>query len=364
VNGRAAEEVVRMVEPDGVREASPCEPAEAVARSALEFIDSARIACGLYAERPQPRRPDGSIVGRDRAKLSNAALAVAGRYIAGALSLPELAAEREAIISFIHEKQSPSTGSYDELSRDTPTAGRLNLPLFGWAVRALAMLGSRPQLPVRFLRRWDDPEELTWWLGLLDWHRSARSESLRVMNVGVPRLAAYRRGRRELEPSVYALMGWLQAHQDPVSGFWGPAQGGDLVNGLGATFHVLVVYEAAGRPVPLADRIAHTVIDLWRDETGWGDLWSQMAGISLLQKTALGGGSLYEAKARELARRVASLVAPATPDARTAPALLADVVTRLETLRAAAAIAADDERLRAARSWQSAWDPKLWVCDW
>lgn len=346
-----------MAEPMGAGMGEVSDLAEQFAQKALKFIDSVRLACGRYADRPRPRRPNGFAL-QEGEYLTSTALATAARYIVGGLSEPSLAAEREAIINFIQGKQSLSTGGYEKLSRDTPTAGRLDLPLFGWAVRALAMLGSKPALPVKFLRRWDDPEELTWWLGLLDWHCSARSEGMRVMNVGVPRIMAYRRGRKELEPSVYALMGWLQAHQDPASGFWGPAQGGDLSEGLGGTFHILVIYEAAGRAVPLAEHIARTVIDLWQPERGWGDLWHHMAALSVLQKTAFGGRDALEAKAKELARWTVELFE------REGWTSISEVVTILEGLRVVAAILKDDETLRAARSWNSAWDPKLWVCDW
>ena len=169
-------------------------PTEELAAAALAFIASLRKGPAEYAE-----RPGGSPA------LSGAALATSARYIAGPLGEKERAADREAVVEYLHSKQRASSGAYDDVSRETPTWRRLNIPLFGWVVRALAMLDGRPARPANFLGRWDDPDELARWLGLLEWHRAARRESLRVMNISVPRVNAFKRGRQDLESSVEAL---------------------------------------------------------------------------------------------------------------------------------------------------------------
>ncbi|MHC4253528.1 MAG: hypothetical protein ACYS9X_30790, partial [Planctomycetota bacterium] len=169
-------------------------PTEELAAAALAFIASLRKGPAAYAEKPGAA-----------AALSGAALVTSARYIVGPLGEEELAADREAILDYFHAMQRASSGAYDDVSRETPTWRRLNIPLFGWVVRALAMLGGEPERPVKFLGRWDDPDELGRWLGLLEWHRAARRESLRVMNIGVPRVNAFKRGRNDLEYSVQAL---------------------------------------------------------------------------------------------------------------------------------------------------------------
>ena len=131
---------------------------EELAEAALSYAASLRVAPGQYAESPGL---GPSLVGT--------ALATAALHIPGALHKEESAAERRALAKSLHEKQSPETGAYVDLTRDTPSARRFNLPLFGWAIRALAMLGEKPERPVKPLRRWDDPDELVWWLGLLGW---------------------------------------------------------------------------------------------------------------------------------------------------------------------------------------------------
>ena len=123
----------------------------------------------------------------------------------------------------------------------------MNLPLFGWIVRALGMMDAEPPHPTKFLRRWDDAAELLWWLGLLEWQRAPRQESLRVMNIGIPRVNALRKGVARVEQSVRSLLNWLVSHQDRASGFWGPSHGGGLIEGLGAAYHMLVLFDAAGQ---------------------------------------------------------------------------------------------------------------------
>ena len=326
-------------------------PTEELAAAALAFIESLRKGPGAYAEKPGAP-----------AALSGAALATSARYIAWPLGEEGLAADREALLEYFHSTQRPSSGAYDDVSRETPTWRRLNIPLFGWVVRALAMLGGEPELPVKFLGRWDDPDELVRWLGLLEWHRAARQESLRVMNIGVPRVNAFRRGRQDLEHSVRALFAGLQSHQDAASGFWGPSRGGSLSEGLGATFHVLKTYEAAGRPVPRASRIAATTLDLWHEDEAWGDAWSDMAALGILARAADAGEATRE-RSRAVARATRPFLLHPSGGQGFAFESVSDAVTRLEALRSAAMLSDDAETERLGE-WRSAWEPALWACDW
>ena len=326
-------------------------PTEELAAAALAFIASLRKGPAEYAE-----RPGGATA------LSGAALATSARYITGPIGEKDLASDREGVIEYLHSKQRETSGAYDDVSRETPTWRRLNIPLFGWVVRALAMLGGGPEHPARFLSRWDDPDELGRWLGLLEWHRAARRESLRVMNIGVPRVNAFERGRRDLEFSVQALFTGLQMHQDAASGFWGPSRGGSLTEGLGATFHVLKIYEAAGRPPPRAARIAATTLDLWRDSEAWGDAWSDMAALGILLSVADASDDAKE-RSRAAARGTRPFLLHPSGGKGFAFESVSDAVTRLEALRSAGILAGDAEAEPLAK-WRSAWDPALWVCDW
>jgi hypothetical protein len=185
------------------------------------------------------------------------------------------------------------------------------------------------------------------------------------MNVGVPRIVALRRGVARLEPSVRALVTWLASHQDRASGFWGPSQGSALHEGLGAAFHVCVVLEAAGQPPPSREKVASTILDLWREPDGWGDSWMTMAALSLLSKTVHASEHVAE-RARELAEASARTLAlqkikAATYGATTST--LSEIVTCLEGLRAASKLT-DDPALAPCREWRSAWEPGLWACEW
>jgi len=322
-----------------------------LASAALAFISSLRKGPAEYAEKP------GGI-----SALSGAALVTSARYITGPLAKENLDAERDEILAYLNSKQRESSGAYDDVSRETPTWRRLNMPLFGWVVRALAMLGGKPEHPVSFFCRWDDPEELSRWLGLLEWHRAARQEGLRVMNVGVPRVNAFRRGRQDLEGSVQALHAGLQAHQDAASGFWGHSQGGSLSEGIGATFHVLKIYEAAGWPVPHASNIAATTFDLWREDEAWGDVWSDMAALGILLHVTDAVGDIRE-RSSAVARGTRPFLLHPSGGQGFAFESASDAVTRLEALRSAGILADDAEAAHLAK-WRSAWDPALWVCDW
>lgn len=326
-------------------------PTEELATAALAFVASLRKGPAEYAEKPG----GGSAI-------SGAALATSARYITGPLGEKDLVADHEAVLEYLHSKQRSSSGAYADVNRETPTWRRLNIPLFGWVVRALAMLGGAPAHPAKFLGRWDDPDELGRWLGLLEWHRAARQESLRVMNIGVPRVNAFKRGRQDLEYSVRALFTGLQMHQDAASGFWGPSRGGSLSEGLGATFHILKIYEAAGRPVPRASRIAATTLDLWREDEAWGEAWSDMAALGILLHVADAGGDIRD-RSRAVARDTRPFLLHPSGGQGFAFESVSDAVTRLEALRSAGVLADDAETERLGR-WRSAWDPALWVCDW
>jgi len=326
-------------------------PTGELALAALAFIASLRKGSAEYAD-----KPGGA------SALSGAALVTSARYITGPFGEEDLATERDEILKYLHSKQRASSGAYDDVSRETPTWRRLNIPLFGWVVRALAMLGGEPEQPVSFLGRWDDPQELNRWLDLLEWHRAARQESLRVMNVGVPRVNALRRGRQDLEDSVQALQAGLQAHQDAASGLWGPSQGGSLTDGIGATFHVLKIFEAAEWPVPHASNIAATIFDLWRKEEAWGDVWSDMAALGILLRVADASDEIRE-RSRTVARGTRPFLLHPSGGQGFAFESASDAVTRLEALRSAGILADDAETAHLAE-WRSAWDPALWVCDW
>jgi hypothetical protein len=323
-------------------------PVDEYLESALACLDSVHVSPGQYAERP-----------RARPTSSGAALATAVRHIAN-IPPAGLEDERGLIAENFLSIQRPATGAFDDPARNTPSK-RLNIPLFGWIVRALAMLDTKPEHHTTFMRRWDDAEELIWWLGLLEWQRASRQESLRVMNIGVPRINRLKAGVQKLERSVRSLLNWLMTHQDRASGLWGPG----LAEGLGATFHILVLFDAAEQRPPMGERIAQTVIDLYDDEKGWGDSWANMAALSTLAKTTKEAG-VYEERAKELALDAVKFL---TPDRSSAAAYgtslcsLSEIVTRLEGLRAAA-LMTEHPALEQCRGWRSAWDPVLWVCEW
>jgi hypothetical protein len=315
-------------------------------------LRSVRTGPAMYAEHPQGLPSP-----------SGAALATAVSYALGRLD--ELPADERALMAQAFcQMQQPDTGAFDDPSRAASTK-RLNLPLFGWVLRALAMLHTPPPHQMRFLRRWDDAEELLWWLGLLEWQGAARQESLRVMNVAIPRINAFRRGVERLERSVRSMFNWLVSHQDRATGFWGTGQGCDLVEGLGATFHISALFGAVEQRMPMGDRIASTTMDLHVDGEGWGDSWAAMAAMAVLDKVSRDAGGISP-RAAELATLTARRLAPPRSDTsahHAAFGTLSEVLTRIEGLRCAAALS-DDPALAPCRSWRSAWEPALWKCEW
>jgi hypothetical protein len=137
------------------------------------------------------------------------------------------------------------------------------------------------------------------------------------------------------------------------------------VGGLAATNRVLKVYEALQHPVPSADRVAHTAVDVWHSEVDWEGADDVLALLGVLLHTATGRAGLRD-EVRHVARGLLPTVAacacapePGTPVFGS----LAEAVVCLEAVRTTALLV-EDPALRPALSWRSAWDPPLWVCDW
>lgn len=177
-----------------------------------------------------------------------------------ALGRPIDEPDRVALIGRLQSLQDPETGMFRTDDHDEALL-QLDKPLkitpAARCYQPLALLGARPLYPMRFLDRLATPDGLTSLLESQDWVRAwmASCDSFTAYDL------VKREGRATAE-WLDAYFAWHDGHQDPKTGYWGPAQGSEIWQGFGATFHILIPYAIERRPINHAERIVKTTLSL------------------------------------------------------------------------------------------------------
>ena len=139
------------------------------------------------------------------------------------------------------------------------------------AVMALDALGRKPIYRLKFLDRWKDDDQLYEWIDRLEWTNPWR-ESNWVEWIGYWLLADGQLTSsdvpitRELYPRGFAgLLGWLDDHQDPVTGYWGnpPFEGPQrILCQMAGAYHHYVFYYATNKHIRYVERLVDHTLSL------------------------------------------------------------------------------------------------------
>lgn len=175
-----------------------------------------------------------------------------------------------------------------------------------FALHALDALGEAPAHPLRFVEPFREPAVLDVWLRTLAfddfWFVSNYLMFLLLFLVWQEGADA---------PTAHRLLDWLDARQDPRTGFWGTEQGASLFNGMAGAFHVFGFYRYLGRQNAHEGAAVRSTLEL-QESTG---LFGQPGGgpcedvdaLDILAKLAPAGDEDERAVRRGLERALPAL---------------------------------------------------------
>ena len=185
--------------------------------------------------------------------------------------------DREAAADWVRTFQDSETGFFWDNRMSYRSGSVHDTEYTSWhitccALQALDALGARPAHPLVFLEPFRAPGAAQTWLEALNM-RAAWRESNKIMALLAALYYAYDATADDvwLEP-YHAVLDWLLSSQDPATGLWGTDAGASKMNGMAATYHFLMFFDAVGREVPLADLMVDATLALQLREGHYGPL--------------------------------------------------------------------------------------------
>jgi hypothetical protein len=195
--------------------------------------------------------------------------------------------------------QDPTTGLFidpllspDDLEPASPGEDYLLYQTTYFALNALGALGSKPHYPLRFIEPFREPAFVGSWLEQLDWSDPWK-ESNWVMFVATALYIVWQwEGNASALRALHCLLDWLDAHQDPGTGFWGVQDGDSLLHAMAATYHFLPFYCSLGRPIHFPERMIESTLSLQQGDglfhpDGGGDACLDVDAVDILVKCSL-----------------------------------------------------------------------------
>ncbi len=203
------------------------------------------------------------------------------------------AAQRRVAADYLRSFQQPETGLFVHPAfrpSEAPVHGAeyVQLQATMFCVDALAALGEKPAYPLAFLETYLQPEALVARLEALDW-RDAWLQSNIVLFLGFLFSQEAEAGNTRAEAALQALLNWLDATQDPVTGYWGSNRGADLFNAMAATFHQLPITLYWHHPPRSADKLVSNTLAFQEYDSlfvagGGGGACEDLDALDLLAK--------------------------------------------------------------------------------
>ncbi|MBN1886762.1 MAG: hypothetical protein JW850_02185 [Thermoflexales bacterium] len=236
------------------------------------------------------------------------------------------ARERCAWADYIKQWQDPATGRFlgpelvlEELTSPIHDWEHVTLHLAAHVLPALHVLEDRPAYRLNFAYRFLNLETLRTWLDQRDW-RDAWLEGNNLLFVG--QFLLYLRdyeGRGEAQAALDVYFDWLDAEQDPVTGLWGTDGYCDAYAAVYGGYHQLLVYYACNRPVPYAERIIDTTLQLQHPDGsftrhGGGGACEDVDAVDILVNLYKRTGYRPRAVRRALQRALDSVLGQQMPD--------------------------------------------------
>jgi hypothetical protein len=205
----------------------------------------------------------------------------------------------EAWQNVVMSVQDPTTGLFvdplfspGDLEPTGPGEEYLHYQTTYFALNALNALGCRPGHPLRFIKPFCEVAHLERWLEGLDWSDPWK-ESNWVMFIAAALYMVWQwEGEGSALRALHHLLDWLDAHQDPETGFWGTQDGASLLDAMAGAYHFLPFYFCLGRPIHYPDRMIESTLALQQPDglfhpDGGGDACLDVDAIDILAKCSL-----------------------------------------------------------------------------
>jgi hypothetical protein len=122
----------------------------------------------------------------------------------------------------------------------------------------------------------------------------------------------------EQSPTAHRVLDYLDARQDPETGFWGTAQGASRFNGMAGAFHVYGFYRHLRRPIAYEDAAIRATLALQEKSGLFGDAGGgaceDVDAIDILVKLRPGSPAQAREVSVALERALAGLARCRRPD--------------------------------------------------
>jgi hypothetical protein len=210
-----------------------------------------------------------------------------------------LNAPRESWRHMLLAVQDPKTGlfvdplfSRDDLEPTSPGKDYVVYQTTYFALNALDALGSRPRYLLHFAKPFCDMAYLQGWLENLDWSQPWK-ESNWVMFIAAALHVVWQwEGDHSALRALHHLLDWLDAHQDPETGFWGIQEGASLLDAMAAAYHFLPFYFCLDRPIHFPEAMIESTLSLQQPDglfhpDGGGDTCLDVDAVDILVKCSL-----------------------------------------------------------------------------
>jgi hypothetical protein len=153
----------------------------------------------------------------------------------------------------------------------------LNQQLTTFCITALECLDTQADYPLNFLNEIIDEQSIEAWLNNLDWSNPWNSGN-KVMFIGI--CAIYNLEKFQDSQSQKTLDHWFQwmnANQDPRTGYWGNSKTSKYFYGMGGFYHQLVIYHYLKKNVNHWEQVIDSTLFIQLKDGGYNP---EMGGAS------------------------------------------------------------------------------------
>lgn len=179
--------------------------------------------------------------------------------------------EYKELVSFLTSSQNRETGFFCDSTISYVSGASHDNDYTSWhmtccILQALDALDVSPKYELKFLEPFQDIKQINKWLESLNM-KKAWKESNKIMSLLTSLYFSFvQQGDNRWLFSYNHVLDWLDKHQDPKTGFWGCSYGSGLLNGMAATYHLLMFYYAINRPIRYMSQIIDSTLCLQVNE--------------------------------------------------------------------------------------------------
>lgn len=216
-------------------------------------VQTHRLEEGVYARWIWQNERNSRVLGKNEYGCADAAniLYTLGRF-------PREPEKREQWVNALRSMQDPKSGLFREATHHT-------IHTTAHCLAALELFDAQPLYPLTALEKYLDRENLYQFLDALDWKGSPWSQSHQGAGLYAS-MVITRSCSLQWQRDYFA---WLREHCDPEKGLSRRGSfGSDMVSHhMYGWFHYLFNHEYARQPIPYAERLIDTCIDMYVNHT-------------------------------------------------------------------------------------------------